>query len=258
MSRVFSLVYGVGCYLLFLASYAYFIGFVGNLIVPTTLDGTPRVPTIVALLNNLALVLVFGLQHSVMARPSFKAAWTRVIPKHLERSTYVLFSCLALFALCWFWQPIGGTIWRVENSTGRAVLYGLFIIGWLMVPAASLLINHFDLFGVRQVWYYVRNKPYEPLAFRTPGPYRYMRHPLYVGWLLAFWATPDMTVAHMFFAAALTAYILAAIPFEERDLVEAHGAQYLEYRRRTGLFLPKLKPAAASTLQVEGERSKTL
>jgi protein-S-isoprenylcysteine O-methyltransferase Ste14 len=184
MSKVLSLAYGIGCYGLFLVTYLYFIGFMGNLIVPNTLDGTPRVSLALSLLNNAALIALFGVQHSVMARPAFKRIWTTFVPQHLERSTYVLFSCAALFALCWFWQPLGGTIWYVEYPLLRNTLYGIFAIGWLMVPMASMLINHFDLFGVRQVWLYFRGKPYEPLAFRTPGPYRFVRHPLYIGWLL--------------------------------------------------------------------------
>jgi len=246
MSKVLSFAYGLGCYILFLITYLYFIGFVGNFFVPTTLDGDPRVSVFWALANNSALVLLFGLQHSVMARPAFKQAWTTIVPQHLERSTYVLFSCIALFAMCWFWQPLGGTIWSVENTTLRAVLYGVFAIGWLMVPAATMLINHFDLFGVRQVWLHLRNKPYEHLKFATPGPYRYVRHPLYIGWLLAFWATPDMTISHLFMAVGLTAYILAAIPFEERDLAKTHGEVYVDYRMRTPMLIPGLPETAES------------
>jgi protein-S-isoprenylcysteine O-methyltransferase Ste14 len=243
----------LACYVLFLVTYLYFIGFMGNAIVPTTLDGAPRVPLFWALLNNFALIGLFGVQHSVMARPAFKRAWTSVIPQHLERSTYVLFSCVALFALCWFWQPIGGTVWRAEDPALRYALYGVFAMGWLVVVLASLLINHFDLFGVRQVWLHFRGKPYTALAFRTPGAYRHIRHPLYVGWLMAFWATPDMTLAHLLMAAGLTAYILIAIPYEERDL-EAHlGKPYVEYRNRTPLFVPRLRSLFGTT---SGEKTK--
>lgn len=253
MSKVLSLAYGIGCYGLFLVTYLYFIGFMGNMIVPNTLDGTPRASLAWSLLNNAALIALFGVQHSVMARPAFKRMWTTFVPRHLERSTYVLFSCAALFALCWFWQPLGGTIWRVEHPLLRNTLYGIFAIGWLMVPMASMLINHFDLFGVRQVWLYFRGKPYEPLAFRTPGPYRFVRHPLYIGWLLAFWSTPDMTLAHLFMATGLTAYILIAIPYEERDLETFHGAPYAEYRDKTPMFIPRPSLAPRKRAQIEGE-----
>lgn len=240
MSRFLALMYGLACYALFLVTYLYFIGFMGNVIVPTTLDGTPRTTLGWALLVNAGLIAAFGVQHSVMARPAFKRLWTRLVPEHLERSTYVLLSCVALFALCWFWQPLGGTIWKVETPVLRNTLLALFAMGWLMVPLASMLINHFDLFGVRQTWLYFRGKAYTPLAFRTPGPYRYLRHPLYVGWLFAFWATPDMTAAHLFLAVGLTAYILAAIPFEERDLETFYGKKYAAYRAKTPMFVPRL------------------
>ncbi len=253
MSRILSFAYGIACYLLFLATYAYFIGFMGNLVVPTTLDGTPRVPVVWAVLCNAGLIAAFGVQHSVMARPAFKRVWTAIVPQHLERSTYVLFSCIALFALCWFWQPMGGTIWHVDTPVLRNVFYGVFAIGGLMVPAASLLINHFDLFGVRQVWLHLRGKPYVHLTFATPGPYRYVRHPLYIGFLLVFWSTPDMTLAHVLVAAGLTAYILAAIPFEERDLETFHGKPYIEYRKRTPMFIPRITPAAQPPEQTESE-----
>lgn len=256
MSRVLSLLYGVACYVAFLAVYMYFIGFVGNLFVPTTLDGTPRVALVWALLNNVALIGLFGVQHSVMARPAFKRAWTTIVPRHLERSTYVLFSCVALFAICWFWQPMGGSIWRAENTIARNVLYAVFAMGWLMVPLASMLINHFDLFGVRQAWLYFRGRQYTPPAFRTPGPYRYLRHPLYVGWMLAFWATPDMTLAHLLMATGLTAYILVAIPYEERDLEASLGEKYIAYRKRTPMFVPRLVGASRKAAQVEAQESR--
>lgn len=176
-----------------------------------------------------------------MARPAFKRWWTQIIPPEAERSTYVLLSSLALVLLFWQWRPIGGTVWHVEHAAGQALLYGLFAAGWLTVLVTTFLINHFDLFGLRQVWLYLRGEPYRPLRFVTPGPYRHVRHPLYVGWLLAFWATPTMTVAHFLFAAATTAYILIAIRFEERDLVDVHGPSYVEYRDRVPMLLPRLR-----------------
>jgi protein-S-isoprenylcysteine O-methyltransferase Ste14 len=173
-----------------------------------------------------------------MARPWFKRAWTRIVPPPIERSTYVLLSSAALGLLFWFWRPMGGEVWSVETPALRAVLLGLFAFGWALVLASTILINHFDLFGLRQVWLYLVDRPYERLRFVTPGPYRLVRHPLYVGWLFAFWMTPTMTLAHLVFAVATTLYILLAIQFEERDLVREHGAAYEAYRRRVPMLVP--------------------
>jgi protein-S-isoprenylcysteine O-methyltransferase Ste14 len=177
-----------------------------------------------------------------MARPAFKRWWTGFVPKPVERSTYVLFSSLALLLLFSAWQPMGGTLWDVRHPLGRGVIYGLFAAGWLLVLVATFLINHFDLFGMRQVWLYATHRLYTPLEFKTPGLYRYVRHPLYVGWLLTFWATPTMTAAHLVFAVATTAYILIAIRFEERDLVAIHGAAYAAYRRQVPMLVPGIRP----------------
>jgi len=173
-----------------------------------------------------------------MARPAFKRWWTKFVPPPAERSTYVLFSSLALLLLFWQWQPMGGVVWHVENSMGRLLLYSLFAFGWLLVLMSTFLINHFDLFGLRQVYLYLRGQEYTPLSFGTPGPYKLVRHPLYVGWFFAFWATPTMTVAHLVFALLTTAYILIAIQLEERDLLAAHGA-YAEYRRQVPMLVPR-------------------
>jgi protein-S-isoprenylcysteine O-methyltransferase Ste14 len=173
-----------------------------------------------------------------MARPAFKRWWTQFVPQPVERSTYVLASSLALILLYWQWRPLGGIVWSVEDPTGRFVLVGLAATGWATVLATTFLINHFDLFGLRQVWLHLRGRPYTPLAFRTPGPYRVVRHPLYVGWLLAFWATPTMGAAHLVFALGTTAYILMAIRWEERDLVAAHP-EYAAYRERVGMLFPR-------------------
>jgi methanethiol S-methyltransferase len=173
----------------------------------------------------------------VMARPAFKRVWTRVVPEPVERSTYVLASSLALILLFWLWQPLGGVVWDVQNPVGRAILWGGFAFGWGLVLITTFLINHFDLFGLRQVWFHLRGQPYRPLTFGTPGPYRLVRHPLYVGWFFAFWATPTMTVAHLVFAVMTTAYILVAIQFEERDLVAAHP-EYASYRARVPMLIP--------------------
>lgn len=237
LKRITAFLYGAACYLVFFATFLYAIGFLGNIGVPKSIDSGPQVPLSYALLVNCALLGVFALQHSVMARPGFKAAWTRIVPPPVERSTYVLFSSLALLLLFWKWQPMGGVIWHVENTTGRLLLNALYHTGWLIVLVTTFLINHFDLFGLRQVWVYLRGRAYTPLAFRTPGPYRYVRHPLYVGWLLMFWSAPVMTIAHLVFALGTTAYILVAIQFEERDLVRAHS-EYAEYRRQVPMILP--------------------
>jgi protein-S-isoprenylcysteine O-methyltransferase Ste14 len=223
---------------MFLGVFMYAIGFVGNVLVPKSIDSAPQSPLGVALLINVALLGLFAVQHSVMARPTFKKWWTQIIPKEAERSTYMLFSNLALIALFLFWEPIGGTIWDVQNPVGQAVLYAVFGIGWLIVLGSSFAINHFDLFGLRQVWLCLVGKEYTPLKFRVPGPYRLVRHPLYVGWLTAFWATPTMTVAHLVFAGAITAYILITIYFEERNLIEDLGEDYTEYKRTVPGLIP--------------------
>ena len=232
--------YGLIAYTLFLGVYLYAIGFIGDFAVPTRLDSSAQGPIGWALLINLLLLALFAVQHSVMARPGFKALWTRIVPKPVERSTYVLFSSLALIVLFAFWQPMGVVFWNVESPVGRAVLYGLMAAGFFIVLIATFLINHFDLFGMRQVWLYLRGREYTPLRFKTPLFYKYVRHPLYVGWLLAFWAAPTMTVAHLVFAVMTTAYILVAIQFEERDLVTMHGTDYVRYRREVPMLIPRV------------------
>jgi len=242
MKRVAILAYGVVCYAVFFATFLYAVGFVGGFAVPTALDGPAEGPLWRALLIDLGLLALFAVQHSVMARPGFKRLWTRIVPEPAERSTYVLFSSLALIAMFVRWQPIGGSIWSIADPLGRAVAYGLFAFGWALVLVATFLINHFDLFGLRQVWLYFRGKPCTPLGFVTPGPYKLVRHPLYVGWLFAFWATPEMTTAHLVFALMTTAYILIAIQLEERDLVRHLGARYAAYRREVPMLIPRLRP----------------
>jgi protein-S-isoprenylcysteine O-methyltransferase Ste14 len=243
IKRSVAFAYGVTCYAVFFATFLYAMGFVGNAVVPKTLDSGREGPLGTALLVDLALLTLFAVQHSVMARPGFKRVWTRVIPEPVERSTYVLASCLAMLLMFWQWQPIGGVVWHVEG-TPAALLLAVFATGWLTVFLSSTLINHFDLFGVRQVWLYLRRKPYTHLAFRTPGLYRWVRHPLYVGWLLAFWATPTMTAAHLVFALATTGYIFAAIQFEERDLVAAHGDTYRRYQQEVPMIVPRPRGGA--------------
>ena len=237
-SRISGFVYGLVCYAIFFATFLYAIGFVGNLVVPKTIDAAPILSFPLALLINVGLLGLFGIQHSVMARPAFKRWWTQFVPTPLERSTYVLLSSLCLIALFYFWQPLGITIWHVQNPIGQIILYSLFAFGWLLVLIATFLINHFDLFGLRQVYLYLIDRDYTPLQFATPGPYKVVRHPLYVGWLFAFWATPTMTATHLVFALITTAYILVAIQFEERDLVAVHGEAYVNYRRRVPMIIP--------------------
>ncbi|MBI4556002.1 MAG: isoprenylcysteine carboxylmethyltransferase family protein [Candidatus Hydrogenedentes bacterium] len=244
MARTTAFVYGVACYLVFFVTFLYAIGFVGNLVVPKSIDSPPQRPFPQALIVNSLLLSLFAVQHSVMARRWFKAWWTQFVPTPIERSTYVLCASLALILLFWLWQPMGGTVWNVEQPVVRAVLQALFICGWLMVLIATFLINHFDLFGLRQVYLYLRGKDYRPLEFATPGPYKLVRHPLYVGFFIAFWATPTMTVAHLVFALATTAYIMVAVFFEEADLEAYLGEAYRRYRQSTPKFIPRVSRKA--------------
>jgi methanethiol S-methyltransferase len=239
--RIAFFAYGTLSYLIFFATFLYAIGFIGNFGVPRTLDGTPSGPLAVAFAIDVTLLTLFAVQHSVMARKWFKDWWTRIVPRPLERSTYVLFSSLALILLFWQWRPLGGVVWSIEDPIGRVVLRALFAFGWALVLVSTFLINHFDLFGLRQVWLYLLGRPYTTLQFGTPGPYRLVRHPLYVGWLFAFWCTPTMTLAHLLFSVATTGYILIAIQLEERDLVREHGDTYKAYRRSVPMLIPFIR-----------------
>lgn len=243
MKRLLVLAYGLACYVLFLGVFVYAIGFIGGFLTPTRLDAIPSdtesSSVLQAVFVNLMLIAAFGVQHSLMARPAFKRWLTRWIPEPMERSTYVLATNLALALLFWQWQPIGGMVWLVESEWVRGGIWMLYGFGWLTVLVTTCLINHFDLFGLRQSWLYFRGQPNTPLRFVMPGPYRMVRHPLYVGWLTVFWATPTMSVAHLMFAVAVTAYILVAIQLEERDLMKAH-ADYADYRRQVPMLIPRL------------------
>jgi len=241
MRRVLFLLYGVIAYFAFFGTILYAIGFVGNLFVPKSIDGAPVTPLVQAIGVNASLLLLFALQHSIMARPGFKKWWTRIIPKSLERSTYVLLASLCLMLMMWQWQPMGGVIWSVEGQTGKTLLLVISLLGWALVFVSTFLINHFDLFGLRQVWLYFNDKPYTPLPFRLPLFYRFVRHPLYLGFLIAFWSASVMTVAHFLFALLTTGYILTAIRFEERDLVSHFGKKYLDYKKWVPMLIPFIK-----------------
>jgi len=234
-------VFGVICHAMFLVVFLYMACFVGNLPVPKTID-TPAISTSPgwAALIDVVLLALFAVPHSVMARPAFKQWWTRFVPKPLERSVSVLIANGFMILLLWQWQPINIIIWNVPGSVGRSVMWGIFAAGWLLVPLASLMIHHFDLFGTRQVWLHMREQGYTFLPFRTPLLYKFLRHPLYTGWIIAFWATPTMTLGHLAFAGFLTAYILIAIPIEERDLVKIYGPAYEEYRQRVPALVPRV------------------
>jgi protein-S-isoprenylcysteine O-methyltransferase Ste14 len=236
--RVSFFAYGCFAYLVFLGTFLYAIAFVSGLPVPTTLDGVPRGPFWPSLAIDMGLLAVFALQHSVMARRWFKAWWTQIIPPVIERSTYTLLASLALLLLFWQWRPLGGVVWSVDNPAAQVALWMLAGSGWATVLIVTFLINHFDLFGLRQVWLPLVGVPYSKVTFRMPGPYRVVRHPLYAGFLLAFWATPTMTLAHLVFALMTTAYIVIAIQFEEADLVAEHGDEYESYRQRVPMLVP--------------------
>lgn len=241
MKKVFFLIYGFISYIIFFGTFCYAVGFVSTLLVPKHIDSIPAEPLGYALLIDAGLLALFALQHSIMARPAFKRWWTKLIPNALERSTYVLLASLCLILLFWLWQPLGGIVWQVESETSKLFLQTLSMLGFTIVLISTFLINHFDLFGLRQVWLYFTGQKYEPLPFRTPFFYKYVRHPLYFGFLIAFWATPTMTAAHLFFAIMTTGYILTAIQLEEKDLIKHFGTKYHEYKRSAPMLIPFTK-----------------
>jgi methanethiol S-methyltransferase len=240
MSRIAIFGYGILSYAVFFAVFLYGIGFIGGFMTPTRLDGSASSAPGHALMVDLVLLSLFAIQHSGMARPRFKGWLKRFVPEAAERSTYVLLSSLALAVLYVYWQPIQGVIWSVPQGPARNAIIALYLGGWLLLLYTTFLIDHFDLFGLKQVWRRLSNKTYRAPVFRTPSLYKLVRHPLYIGWLVIFWAAPTMTVAHLVFALVTTAYILVAIRLEEADLVSAFGDTYVDYRARTPMLIPRL------------------
>ena len=236
--RALFFAYGSVCYLVFFGTFLYLVGFLGNLVVPKSIDSGAEGPLLTALLVDSLLLALFAVPHSVMARPAFKRWWTRFVAEPIERSVYVLVSSLLVILLYWQWQPIGQEVWNVEAPAAVITLQGLFFAGFAVVLYATFLIDHFDLFGMRQVYLHLRGRPYTHHPFDTPSMYRYVRHPLYVGWIMTFWFTPTMTLGHLLFAALATGYIFVAIYFEERNLVEHFGETYVTYQKTTWMIFP--------------------
>lgn len=253
MQRIAFFVYGLTAYGLFFGVYLYLICFVCGIAIPAPINGSQHSSALAPLVNTL-LVALFGVQHSIMARPSFKKWWTSYVHPAIERSTYVMISNVVMIAMFYFWQPMPQLLWNVDNPVLRGLLWTLNGLGWMLVPGSSFLINHFDLFGARQVWLHLKGQPQSQLPFRTPMLYKLVRHPLYVGWLMAFWITPSMSAGQMLFAVTMTAYILIAIRFEERDLEKLFGRSYSDYRARVPMLIPSLpkraveKPRRDSTM----------
>ena len=238
MGRLAGFLYGIASYAVFFATFLYAIGFVSGLFVPKTIDSGVVVPMGEALIVNLALMSLFAIQHSLMARPWFKRWWTKIVPSAVERSTYVLFASLALALLCWQWRPMPTVMWRIDNAQIAMAVRGLSFVGWLIVLTSTFLINHFELFGLRQVASNLTGRPMPQQRFRTPLFYKLVRHPIYLGFVIAFWATPMMTIGHLLFAAVTTAYIVVGVMFEEHDLVDTFGDEYRTYRRRVPMLVP--------------------
>ena len=239
MARTLVLLIAAICYAAFFAAFVYLVGFVAGLdMLPTHVDKGLAAPPATAAIVDIALIALFGLQHSVMARPGFKAAWTRVVPPPLERAVYCLAAALCLLALYAFWHPIGGTVWTIQSEGARLTLWLLFALGWTILFVATHLISHWELFGLAQAWRHFRGTPAPAQPFRTPLFYRWVRHPIYSGFLLAFWATPDMSYGHLLLAIGFSAYIFIGIAFEERDLMAHFGDAYGDYRKRVGMVLP--------------------
>lgn len=239
MGRLIAFLYGVVAYAIFFLTFLYLIGFVGNLLVPKSIDTGAVTNTAVTFLINFGLIALFGVQHSVMARPGFKARWTRIVPASIERSTYVLLASLILILLFWQWRPMGQVVWDVQATWAQYVMWTIFFGGFGLVLLSTFVIDHFDLFGLRQVVLNLRQKAYTHKEFKVAFFYRFVRHPLYAGFIMAFWGTPRMTVGHLLFALGMTTYILIAIRYEERDLVTFHGDNYVNYRAKVPMLVPR-------------------
>lgn len=257
LSKLLVLLYVVICYFIFLGTFLYAIGFVGNIAVPKSIDSVESSPVGPALLINTLLLGLFAVQHSVMARQGFKKMWIKIVPKSIERSTYVLFASSALILLFWQWHPLPDIIWSVNNSLVYYLLMDLFSIGWFIVLAGTFMVNHFDLFGLRQVYLYNRSKKYTELGFRTTALYKYMRHPIMLGFIIAFWATPTMMLGHLIFSIATTGYILIAVQIEEKDLTKIFGDDYRRYKENVAGFIPSKKYEAKPRYKVN-EQSEIL
>jgi len=239
MGRILSFIYGGAAYVLMFLTFLYLFAFLANIPVPKSIDSGTSVPFALAFAINAGLIILFGLPHTVMARPGFKRWWTQIVPKPIERSTYVLVSTLLLILLFWQWRPMTEVVWQADAAWAQTAIWGLYVLGIVVLFASTFVIDHFDLFGLRQITLNLLNKPYKVLGFKVTYFYKFVRHPLYVGWFLIFWATPQMSVGHLLFAIGMSGYILIAVRYEERDLVTFHGQDYINYQKKVPMFVPR-------------------